>query len=54
VLVSVDGGRAVSWSPDGTVAAVAGGSDVSFVAPAVGRVERLALVVTDLEWLASN
>jgi hypothetical protein len=54
VLVSVDGGRAVSWSPDGTVAAVAGRSDVSFVAPAARRVERLALVVTDLEWLASD
>ncbi|HEX2045660.1 MAG TPA: hypothetical protein VHF23_08550 [Gaiellaceae bacterium] len=52
-LLSVSG-EAVSWAPAGHVAAVAGRREIAFVAPGARRVERLALVATDLEWLPSR
>ncbi|MGH3005780.1 MAG: hypothetical protein ACRDOS_07765 [Gaiellaceae bacterium] len=49
-LLAVPGGHAVSWSPGGTVAAVAARSAVVFVDPATRERAPLALVATDLEW----
>jgi hypothetical protein len=49
-ILTVEGGQSVSWSPGGTVAAVAAGAAIVFVDPARRDLEPLALVATDLEW----
>lgn len=49
-ILTVEGGHSVSWSPSGTVAAVAGRALTIFVDPATRERAALALVATDLEW----
>ena len=49
-IATVEGGHSFSWSPGGTVAAVAASSLIVFVDPLRSERAALALVATDLEW----
>lgn len=49
-LLTVRGGREMSWAPDRPIAAVAGPGEIIFVAPLSREVAGLALPALDLEW----
>ena len=49
-LFSVPGGRMVSWSPRGGIAAVAVGRSVLFLDPLTREARRLPLFASDLQW----
>jgi hypothetical protein len=48
--LTVPGGREATWAPDVPVVAVAGPSEIVFVAPLSQEVAALALRAVDLEW----